>query len=151
MAQELKYQKGKIKLIKTNRLWLDSAGGILPRSIICILGASFSGKTTELQSLTEDVMDTDINEDAVDFVALSHAFEMVNFSLTLRDIKKQVNKTYKDILGESFNKEDSKKLKKYFKAKKDGRLFVNHETGTPKEIADQTEDFLKENIHKKLC
>ena len=33
----------------------------------------------------------------------------------------------------------------------DGRLFVNHDTGSPLEIADQTEEFLKLNSDKKLC
>ncbi len=72
-----KYQTGEIKLVKTNRPWLDNAGGIIPRSIIGILGASFSGKTTELQSLTEDIMDVEINEDAGDYVGKALNFNTV--------------------------------------------------------------------------
>lgn len=146
-----KYQTGEIQLIKTNRPWLDNAGGIIPRSIIGILGASFSGKTTELQSITEDIMNVEVNKDAVDYVNLSHAFEMTNFSLTLKDIKKQTGKKYKDIIGKEFDDQEKVKLKEHFASKKDGRFFVNHDTGSAQEIADQTEEFLKNNIDKKLC
>ena len=146
-----KYQTGEIDLIKTNREWLDHCGGLIPRSIIGILGASFSGKTTELQSLIEDIMNTDINLDASEFVTLSHSFEMTNFSLTLKAIKNQVGKKFKDILTQSFSKEEKEKLSIHFDSKKDGRFFVNHDTGTPQEIADQTEQFLIDNKDKKLC
>jgi hypothetical protein len=146
-----KYQTGEIKLTKTNRPWLDNAGGIIPRSIIGILGASFSGKTTELQSLTEDIMNIEVNEDASEYVSLAHAFEMTNFSLTLKSIKNVTGKKFIDILGEGFDEKDKVKLKEYFNNKLDGRFFVNHDTGTPKEIGDMTEEFLKKNIDKKLC
>ena len=146
-----KYQTGELKLIKTNRPWLDAPGGILPQSIITILGASFSGKTTELESLKQDIMNVEINEDAKDYVSLSHLFEMTNFSLTLKDIKKQTGKKFKDIIGEEFNEEEKSKLQSHFKVSSDERFYVNHDTGTPEEIAKQTEDFLKENINKKLC
>lgn len=145
------YQTGKKKLIKSNREWLDSSGGIIPRSIITILGASFSGKTTELEDLICDLMGEHTNEDAKDYVVLSHAFEMTNFALTLKDIKKQTNKSYKEILTQEFTEEEKEKLHKFFEYKKDGRFFVNHDTGTAEEIIKQTKDFLDENRHKKLC
>ena len=92
------YQKGNVKLVKTGREWLDTSGGVLPRSIVTILGASFSGKTTELEALKEDIMNVELNPEAGDYVCLSHAFEMTNFSLTLKDIKKQTGHSFKDIL-----------------------------------------------------
>ena len=98
-----KYQSGEEKLIKTNREWLDKPGGILRQSIILILGASFSGKTTELQNITDDIMSVENNPDAKDYVVCTHSLEMSSFSLSLKDIKKVTKKDYKDILGEKFN------------------------------------------------
>jgi hypothetical protein len=146
-----KYQKGDLKLIQTNRPWLDAPGGILRQSIITILGASFSGKTTELENLREDIMNVEINPEAADYVSLSHAFEMSNFSLMLKSIKKLTGKTYKEILNEEFDQENTDKLKEYFEGYGDERFSINHETGSPEEIADQTEEFLKNNTDKKLC
>ena len=146
-----KYQTGEKKLIRSNREWLDSSGGIIPRSIITILGASFSGKTTELENLISDLMDTDINKESKNYVVLSHAFEMTNFGLTLKDIKKQTQKSYKEILTQEFTKEEKEKLHNFFKTKKDGRYFVNHDTGTAEEIIRQTKEFLDDNSDKKIC
>lgn len=145
------YQNNTKQLVKTNRPWLDTPGGILKQSIILILGASFSGKTTELQNITDDIMNVDINPNAINYVVFTHALEMSSFTLTLRDIKKITKKSYKDILSESFNQEDSNKLKKYFDSKRDGRFFINHETGTAQEIVDQSEEFLKQHTDKDLC
>lgn len=145
------YQDGKLKLVQTKRPWLDGPGGILRQSIITILGASFSGKTTELESLREDIMDIEVNSEAKDYVSLAHAFEMSNFSLTLKDIKKRTGKTFKEILGGVFSEEDKAKLDSHFKTVEDGRYFVNHETGTPEYVANETEKFLKEHSDKKLC
>ena len=52
------YQTGQVKQIKTNRPWLDAQGGITPKTFITIFGASFGGKSTELENLKMDIMDT---------------------------------------------------------------------------------------------
>jgi len=145
-----KYQKGDKKLIKTNRPWLDTPGGILRQSIILILGASFSGKTTELENITDDIMNIEINPDAENFVVCTHAFEMSAFSLTLKSIKKITKLTYKEILSKEFEQKHTDKLKEYFNKKRDGRYFINHDTGSAKEIVEQTENFLKQHTDKEL-
>lgn len=146
-----RYQSGEERLIKTNREWLDKPGGVLRQSIILILGASFSGKTTELQNITDDIMSIDTNPDARDYVVCTHSLEMSSFSLSLKDIKKVTKKDYKSILGENFGDEDKAKLKAYFDDKRDGRYYINHETGTAQEIVAQTEEFLKQHTDKRLC
>ena len=57
MVQIKKYQTGELRQIKTNREWLDREGGLTPRSILTIVGASFSGKSTELENLKADIFD----------------------------------------------------------------------------------------------
>ena len=51
-----KYQNGEVSQIKTNRPWLDHQNGITPKSFITIFGASFSGKSTELENMKMDIM-----------------------------------------------------------------------------------------------
>lgn len=146
-----KYQKGELRLVKTNRPWLDNAGGVLPGSFISILGASFGGKTTELGNLRRDIMNVDLNPEAMDYVSLAHAFEMTNFNLTLKEIKKVTNKTFKEILSERFSKTEKTLVNNMVNKIADKRFYVNHTTGTAKEIIDMTAKFLEEHKDKKIC
>lgn len=144
------YQSGEIKQIKTNRPWLDAQGGITPKTFITIFGASFSGKSTELENLKMDIMDVNINPEAVDYVWVSNSFEMTNFATTLRDIKKLTKKGFKEILNETFTDEEKEVLKKYRDTKFDGRFFVNQVPLSSEDFLRETEDFLKANTDKKL-
>ena len=144
------YQTGKIKQVKTNRPWLDAQGGITPKTFITIFGASFGGKSTELENLKMDVMDININPEAKDYVWVSNSFEMTNFATTMRDIKKLTSLEFKDILAQPFTDEQKVTLSKYREAKIDGRFFVNQVPLSAEDFLKETEDFLKENIHKSL-
>lgn len=144
------YQTGAIRQIKTNRPWLDAQGGITPKTFITIFGASFSGKSTELENLKMDIMDVSINPEAVDYVWVSNSFEMTNFATTLRDIKKLTKKQFKDILNEPFSEEEKETLKKYRTSKIDGRFFVNHTPLSAEDFIKETEEFLEANKDKKL-
>jgi hypothetical protein len=144
------YQTGQVKQIKTNRPWLDAQGGITPKTFITIFGASFGGKSTELENLKMDIMDVNINPEAVDYVWVSNSFEMTNFATTLRDVKKITKKQYKEILNSPFTEEEKETLAKYKETKFDGRFFVNHVPLSAEEFIKETEEFLKQNIDKKL-
>jgi hypothetical protein len=144
------YQTGQVKQIKTNRPWLDAQGGITPKTFITIFGASFGGKSTELENLKMDIMDVNINPEAVDYVWVSNSFEMTNFATTLRDVKKITKKQYKEILNSPFTEEEKETLAEYKKTKFDGRFFVNHVPLSAEEFIKETEKFLKQNIDKKL-
>lgn len=144
------YQTGQVKQIKTNRPWLDAQGGITPKTFITIFGASFGGKSTELENLKMDIMDVNINPEAVDYVWVSNSFEMTNFATTLRDVKKITKKQYKEILNSPFTEEEKETLAEYKKTKFDGRFFVNHVPLSAEEFIKETEEFLKQNIDKKL-
>jgi hypothetical protein len=144
------YQTGQVKQIKTNRPWLDAQGGITPKTFITIFGASFSGKSTELENLKMDIMDTSVNPEAVDYVWVSNSFEMTNFATTLRDIKKLTKKQFKDILSQPFTEEEKQVLARYRETKFDGRFFVNQVPLSAEDFLKETEDFLKQHTDKKL-
>lgn len=144
------YQTGVTKQIKTNRKWFDLQGGITPKTFITIFGASFSGKSTELENLKMDIMDEEINPEAKDYLWVSNSFEMTNFSTTLRDIKKLTRKQFKEILTQPFTEEEKEVLKRYRETKFDGRFFVNQEPLSADEFLKETEAFLEANQDKKL-
>lgn len=143
------YQKGKIKQIKTNREWLDHQGGILLQSIILICGASFGGKTTELENLKADIMSTELNEDADEYVWLSNSFEMTPLSSTLRDLRKLYKKPFKELLSKEFSDEEKEVLMDYYTNKTDGRFFINQSPLPANELLKLIEDFIVENRDKK--
>lgn len=142
------YQQGNIKQIKTNRPWLDAQGGITPKTFITIFGASFGGKSTELEALKEDIMNVEINPDAKSYVWLSNSFEMTNFATTLRDVKKITQRSYKDILTQPFTEDEKINLAKYKEYKFDGRFFVNQVPLSADEFIKETEEFLEKNRDK---
>jgi len=144
------YQTGEIKRIKTNRPWFDHQGGITPKNFITIFGASFSGKSTELENMKMDIMDIDINPEASDYVWISNSFEMTNFATTLRDIKKLTKKQFNDILSQPFTEEEKAVLKRYKETKFDGRFFVNQIPLSAEEFLKETKDFLEQNKDKSL-
>lgn len=145
-----KYQEGKISQIKTNRPWLDHQNGITPKSFITIFGASFGGKSTELESIKADIMDVNINPEAVDYVWVSNSFEMTNFATTLRDVKKLTKLSFGDILKKPFTAEEKVILGEYKKKKIDGRFFVNQVPLSAEDFLKETEQFLLQHINKKL-
>lgn len=144
------YQTGQVKQIKTNRPWLDAQGGITPKTFVTIFGASFGGKSTELENLKMDIMDVNINPEAVDYVWVSNSFEMTNFATTLRDIKKLTKKQFKDILNSPFTEEEKEVLKRYKETKFDGRFFVNQIPLSADDFIKETKEFLEQNKDKKV-
>lgn len=141
-------QTGERKLVRTNRPWLDTIAGILPQSVITIVATSFGGKSTELENLKADIMNIDINPNANQYVWLSHSLEMSPVSTALRDIRKELKKSFKDILQEEFSEEEKNKVNDYYKEKKDGRFFVNYEASTPDEFFKDVTQFLEEHKDK---
>ena len=145
-----KYQNGEISQIKTNRPWLDHQNGITPKSFITIFGASFGGKSTELENLKMDIMDVNINPEAKDYVWVSNSFEMTNFATTLRDVKKLTKLSFGDILSKPFSAEEKVILGDYKAKKIDGRFFVNQIPLSAEDFIKETEQFLLQHTDKKL-
>jgi hypothetical protein len=144
-----KYQNGEVSQIKTNRPWLDHQNGITPKSFITIFGASFGGKSTELENLKADIMDINVNPEAGEYVWVSNSFEMTNFTTTLRDVKKLTKLSFGDILKKPFSEEEKVILGKYKAKKTDGRFFVNQIPLSADDFIKETEEFLEQNKNKK--
>lgn len=146
-----KYQRGDLVLIKTGREWFDQDGGILPQSLMLLAGASFGGKTTEMETLKKGIMDKNLNPRADNFVWMSNSYEMTNFMTTLRDLKKVLGKSHQEILEKEWTEEEKAKAEAYYEEKSDGRFYANHETLSAKDFLDKSEEFLKAHKDKDLA
>lgn len=144
------YQTGKIKVVKTGRPHLDDTlSGLLPGDIVVIGGASGSGKTFELQTIRENVMDVSRNPEATDYVFLDYSFEMKLFNLILRGLNKALSKSKKNILLNEFSDFEKDLANRYIATLMDDRYYIEENPLTPEEFLQQTRDFLREHKDKK--
>jgi uridine kinase len=86
-------------------------------SIITIAGASFAGKSTELEILKRDIMSEKNNEEASEYVWLSNSLEMTNFSTTLRDLSRILDKEYEVIFSGDFDQRAIDLANNYYEEK----------------------------------
>jgi replicative DNA helicase len=144
------YQSGKIKIVHTNRPHLDATlTGLLPGDIVVIGGASGSGKTFELQTIRENIMNPEINPDAADYAFLDYSFEMKLFNLILRGLHKVVNKSKRKILLEEFSDFEKSLANRYIDTLMDDRFYMEENPLTPEEFKISSRKFLTEHKDKK--
>lgn len=145
----LEYQSGNIQIVKTGRDHIDATlSGLLPGDIVVIGGASGSGKTFELQTLRENIMSTELNPSAGNYVFLDYSFEMKLFNLILRGISKILGKAKRSILLEPFSESEKPLANRYIKTLSDDRFFIDETPCTGKEFLAQTRTFLEEHSDK---
>lgn len=146
----VRYQSGDINPVVTGRPQIDTTlGGLLPGDIVVIAGASGAGKTFELQTIRENVMNKDLNPTSENFVFLDYSFEMKLFNLVLRGLNKQIEgKTKREILLEQFTEEEKELAGRYMDTLRDDRYYIEEETCTPSQFYKQTKEFLQENSEK---
>lgn len=140
------YQKGEKLMINTGKDWYD---GLITGNIITIGGASFVGKTIELNEIRDNVMDKRYNYFAEDFVWLSNSLEMTQLMNTLNDLSRLLCTSKKEILTNEFNETQRHLTYTYFQSKQDGRFFLNEQAMTPDEFKDGAETFLKQHQDKR--
>ena len=140
------YYSGKFKPIQTSYPFLNelSLGGLLPGLIISILGRPQNGKSFIVQQLREDILkDKDRN-----IATLLYNLEMPWFSLLLVQIKKRLNKTFKDILSTKPTADESKIMKEVADDFRDPRLTTVTTALTPSDWEYLTRKWIEENIDK---
>lgn len=156
----MKFQSGEEKPLTTRfKHFNDSLlGGIYPGSIITICGTSGSGKSYFLQQLEEDIMDAEMNQNALDedknpyndTVLLRCNWEMTVFKLTLRRLKAQLNKTIRSILSPQEITEDSRaKYKEVFDEERHHNIFYLEEPCDPNQFLTEVDAFCKDHIDRK--
>ena len=142
------YQEGNFKPVVTGFEWLDDTfGGVLPGDIICVAGASGSGKTHMLMRLVRNIFTLN---DSKNYVALINSLEMKNLAILIREFNTALGKSKKAILMEEFTEEEKELLRQHSKLLNSGRFFINEETKSPEKFIEEWDSFLKENSDKEI-
>lgn len=148
-AKEIaEYQSGKKKIIKTDREFLDNLFPVVNGSVIVISAGSGVGKSYELAKILNNILDTNLNPDAGNYVVLNISLEMRVRSLLLRALNKKLGKSKKDILLEEFSEEERALANEYFKSVNDNRQFISQVPTTPSKFYTATRDFLQQHKDK---
>lgn len=143
----IKYQSGEIRPVATGRDHIDDTlSGLLPGDIVVVAGASGSGKTFELQTMRENIMNIDLNPSAENYVFLDYSFEMKLFNLILRGLNKELGKSKKDILLQKFDDTEKPLAKRYMDTLRDPRFWIEENVCTPEKFLEASKEFL--NMHK---
>lgn len=140
------FQKGKIKPIKTSYEHLNKIclGGLLPDLIISILGRPGHGKTYIAHTLRNDILgDKDAN-----IGVLLYNWEMSWFALLLVELKKALNKTFKEILAMTPSEEELNIMRKCADEFRDERLTTIENPLDPEEFDFVTREYIEQNIER---
>lgn len=147
-----KLQDGKEQLVKTGYSCIDEhLGGLLKGSTVSLSALSGHGKSEMLFRLRENVLNTDINPNADNFVWLNYNLEVKIFNVLLRGLQRKLRKKKQRIMFDQFSEEEKVIVKKYYKGLEDNRQFVCQNAVTAEEFYEQTYAFLTEHRDKEGC
>ena len=147
MDEIASYQNRDKLLINTGYEMFDM---LVPGSVVTIAGPSFTGKTILLNKLKKNIMSSDYNALASNFIWLSNSLEMTILMNTLRDLSFKLGKPKKDILLTHFDEQEKELVRQYYAEQGDGRFFINEEPPTPEEFREEVGKFLEEYKDKDL-
>lgn len=147
-----KLQDGDVELIKTGYNFIDDhIGGLLKNDIVVVSGLSGHGKSELLFRLRENILDTEINPSADDFVWLNYNLEVKIFNVILRGLNRRLRKKKKEILFNAFSEDEKTVVKTYFEELEDKRQYVNQDSVTSEEFYTTCRVFLENNRDKEAC
>ena len=146
--QEIKSYQNREKLLLNSGY--DFLDGLTPGSIVTLAGASFTGKTILMEEIKDNIMSSEYNSKADKFVWLSNSLEMTNLMTTLRGLSKELGKSKKDIMLNTFTPEERALISSYTKRKADDRFYLNEEPMTADDFISTVEDFCKSHADKSL-
>jgi len=103
-----KFKSGELKPIPTGIEHLDEAllGGLLPGSVLGIVGRSGHGKSYDMERIQRHILNTQ-----PDVIYMNANWELSHFKLLVRDISFRTEKSVKTVLFEPLNEESTKELK----------------------------------------
>lgn len=137
-----KLQNKKTLLVKTSEEMIDChIGGLLSGDAILLAGAPGAGKSETLYRMVEKMMSVEVNPLAENFVSLEFSMEMRMLNKLLRSTHNLLGKKKSKILFETFNEEESKKVKDYYDNLQDDRRYVVQAPVTPDDFYKMTRDF----------
>ena len=143
------FQKNSKKLLKTGYEEIDChIGGMLPGDVVLLAGSPSSGKSETLYRITDNVMNPEINPNAMNFVSLEFSLEMKMLNKLVRSVNRITGKKKSEIILEEFNQEEAEKVKQYYLTLQDDRRYVVQEPIDPKDFYTMTRDFCRLHTNK---
>lgn len=145
-----KYRKGEKKIIRTHRPYLQEPwGGLLPGTCVVIGGHTSAGKSYEAELIIDEILDTNINKYAEDFVVLNFSLEMKVMSLYLRYMSRVTGYSKQELLLENWSEEKLKLLEPHTKKWASKNIYIEDNQLTADEWIDITNKFCEDNKNKK--
>lgn len=140
------FQKGEINPIATSYDFLNEIclGGLLPNLIIAILGRPSHGKTYFASQIKQDIL---ANKEK-DIGVLYYNWEMPAFALLLTQLKKKLQKPFKEILYNLPSPNELLLMKEVADEFRDERLTTIQRALTPTEFDYVTRKYIQDNIDK---
>jgi len=123
---------------------------LVPGSVVTIAGPSFTGKTILLNRIKKNIMSTEYNAKADNFIWLSNSLEMTTLMNTLRDLSFKLGKPKKEIMLYHFADYEKELVNQYYSEQGDGRYFINEEPPTPESFEEHVGAFLQQHKEKDL-
>ena len=144
-----KIQDGDKLLPKTGFDFIDShLGCLLPSDCILISSPSGTGKTTVAQKIKENILNTDINPNALNYVFLDYSLEMKVFNLIMRASSQLLGKKKSEVLFNNFTEEEQKIIKEYYNDLNDDSKFISQTPPTPEQFNKECSEFLETHKDK---
>jgi len=119
-----KFQTGELKPISTGIQHLDDAllGGLLPSSIVGIIGRTLNGKSYDMERIQRHIL-----ENEPDVIYMNANWELTHFKILTRDISFRSGKNIGEVLFTPPTDETNKKLKEICDTHRRDNVFYQNE------------------------
>lgn len=126
VQQLARFQSGDIQPIPTGIPHMDEAlmGGLLPGTVLSIIGASFQGKTYEVEKIQRNIMDSD---QAGDIIMMQGLWELETMKVITRDLSFRTGQSVRDVMFTKPSEEHRKQYQQAIDKFRSDNLYVQPE------------------------
>lgn len=141
------FQSGKLKPVSVGIEHLDDAlmGGLLPGTVVGIVGRSQHGKSYDMERIQRHILSTQEN-----VLYVNCNWELSHFKLLLRDITQRTGRNMAEVLYEIPTEEQVEKLKEICDSHRTDNILYQNEPVTSEVFSQDIEEVIKNNPTKKI-
>ena len=142
-----KFKSGELKPIPTGIEHLDEAllGGLLPGTVLGIVGRSQHGKSYDMERIQRHIL----NEEP-DVIYMNANWELSHFKLLVRDISFRTKKSVKSVLFDPLDEESTKELKDICDIHRTDNIYYQNEPVTSEVFEDDVQSLIKKFPNAKI-
>ena len=144
-----RFKSGELKPIPTGIPHLDDAllGGLLPSTIVGIVGRSQHGKSYDMERIQRNLLNGD---DSDNLIFVNCNWELTHFKILVRDITERTGESAKKVLFDPITKESGEQLKKICDLHRTDNVLYQNEPVTADIFEKDIEQVIKDNPDKKI-